>query len=139
MAGTGDLDLFRRLRSLHGRVNPDTPYGSHMAGHMALGALFFGAGCYTFGRTNLAVAALLAAFYPVFPLDVTDNKAHLQAFRHFWALAAEARCIIVRDIDSHRAIRLDLTLELHGGFSTKITAPCLLPDLEKIQRITTAS
>jgi anaphase-promoting complex subunit 1 len=139
MAGTGDLKLFRRFRSLHGRVNAETTYGSHMAGHMALGALFFGAGCYTFGRTNLAIAALLAAFYPVFPLDVTDNKAHLQAFRHFWALAAEARCVVVRDIDSRRAIKLDLKLELRDGTASKITAPCLLPDLESIQRITTAS
>lgn len=37
MAGTGDLQLFRRLRSLHGRTEVDTPYGSHMAAHLALG------------------------------------------------------------------------------------------------------
>ncbi|EDN03409.1 predicted protein [Histoplasma mississippiense (nom. inval.)] len=28
MAGTGDLIVFRRLRSLHGHVNADTPYGT---------------------------------------------------------------------------------------------------------------
>jgi anaphase-promoting complex subunit 1 len=139
MAGTGDLELFRRFRSLHGRVNADTPYGSHMAGHMALGALFFGAGCYTFGTTNLAVAALVAAFYPVFPMDVTDNKAHLQAFRHLWALAAEPRCIIPRDIDSHRVIGLDLALHFRDGRIERVTAPILLPDIDTIARIATAS
>jgi anaphase-promoting complex subunit 1 len=138
MAGTGDLELFRRLRSFHGRVNPDTPYGSHMAGHMALGALFFGAGCYTFGTTNLAIAALVAAFYPVFPMEVTDNKAHLQAFRHFWVLAAEARCIIPRDIDTNRTISIELILRLKDGSSQRITGPRLLPELDKISSISTA-
>ncbi|KAF2666893.1 hypothetical protein BT63DRAFT_376472 [Microthyrium microscopicum] len=137
MAGTGDLEVFRRLRSLHGRVNPDTPYGSHMAGHMAIGALFFGAGCYTFGTSNLATAALIAAFYPVFPMDVTDNKAHLQAFRHFWALAAEARCIIPRDIDTSRALNLELDIHLKDGKVQRITAPKLLPGLDTIAKITT--
>jgi anaphase-promoting complex subunit 1 len=139
MAGTGDLELFRRFRSLHGRVNPDTPYGSHMAAHMALGALFFGAGCYTFGTSNLAIASLIIAFYPVFPMDVTDNKAHLQAFRHFWALAAEPRCIIPRDIDTGRAISLDLMLHMRDGSIQRILAPQLLPDLTSIGRISSLS
>jgi anaphase-promoting complex subunit 1 len=139
MAGTGDLELFRRFRSLHGRVNPDTPYGSHMAAHMALGALFFGAGCYTFGTSNLAIASLVVAFYPVFPMDVTDNKAHLQAFRHFWALAAEPRCIIPRDIDTGRAMTLDLVVHLRNGSVQRITAPKLLPDLDSIARISVLS
>jgi anaphase-promoting complex subunit 1 len=139
MAGTGDLEVFRRLRSLHGRVNPDTPYGSHMAAHMALGALFFGAGCYTFGTNNLAIASLVIAFYPVFPMDVTDNQAHLQAFRHFWALAAEARCIIPRDIDTSRAIAMDLEVHLKNGLVQQLSAPRLLPELGSISRINTIS
>lgn len=139
LAGTGDLEVFRRLRSLHGRVNPDTPYGSHMAAHMALGALFFGAGCYTFGTNNLAIASLIIAFYPVFPMDVTDNKAHLQAFRHFWALAAEPRCIIPRDIDTGRAISLDIVLKMRDGSTEYLSAPKLLPDLDSIARISTHS
>jgi anaphase-promoting complex subunit 1 len=137
MAGTGDLDLFRRFRSLHGRVSPDTPYGSHIAGHMALGALFFGAGCYTFGTKNLAIAALIIAFYPVFPMEVTDNKAHLQAFRHFWVLAAEARCVVPRDIDNNRTISMELLVRLKDGSSQRITAPRLLPELDKISSIST--
>ncbi|KKY23235.1 putative 20s cyclosome subunit (apc1) [Phaeomoniella chlamydospora] len=84
MAGTGDLQVFRRLRSLHGRVDADTPYGSHLATHMAIGALFLGGGTHTFSTSDLAIGALLCAFYPVFPTFVLDNKAHLQAFRHFW-------------------------------------------------------
>lgn len=139
MAGTGDLDVFRRLRLLHGRINPDTPYGSHMAAHLALGVLFLGGGTYTLSTSNLAIASLICAFYPLFPMDVLDNKAHLQAFRHFWVLAAEPRCIIVRDVDTHRAISSPITLSLKDGTEKALTAPCLLPPLDTIAQIRTAS
>ncbi|KAJ6153832.1 hypothetical protein N7470_006791, partial [Penicillium chermesinum] len=135
MAGTGDLALFRRLRSLHGRVDPDTPYGSHMASHMAVGMLFLGGGSYTLGTSDLAVASLLCAFYPIFPTTVLDNKCHLQAFRHFWVLAAEPRCLIPRDIDTRRPISLPIVITSRNGTKNTTTAPCLLPDPCEITRI----
>ncbi|KAK8182026.1 uncharacterized protein BKA78DRAFT_289836 [Phyllosticta capitalensis] len=139
MAGTGDIVVFRRLRLLHGRVSPDIPYGSHFAAHMAIGALFLAGGSYTFGTSNLAIATLVCAFYPLFPTDVLDNKAHLQAFRHFWVLAAEPRCLIVRDVETHRAISLPFTLHLRDGSTEERSAPCLLPDLTSITSLSTAS
>ncbi|KAJ5594500.1 uncharacterized protein N7459_000708 [Penicillium hispanicum] len=135
MAGTGDLALFRRLRSLHGRVDADTPYGSHMAAHMAIGMLFLGGGSYTLGTSNLAVASLLCAFYPLFPTTVLDNKCHLQAFRHLWVLATEPRCLVPRDLDTCRPISIPITIISHGGSACVITAPCLLPDPSGIARI----
>lgn len=135
MAGTGDLALFRRLRSLHGRVDPETPYGSHMAAHMAIGMLFLGGGSYTLGTSDLAVASLLCAFYPIFPTTVLDNKCHLQAFRHFWVLAAEPRCLVPRDLDTRRPICIPINLTSQDGSSRTITAPCLLPDPSNIVRI----
>ncbi|CAI7678759.1 unnamed protein product [Penicillium pancosmium] len=135
MAGTGDLALFRRLRSLHGRVDPDTPYGSHMAAHMAIGMLFLGGGSHTLGTSNLAVASLLCAFYPIFPTTVLDNKCHLQAFRHLWVLAAEPRCLVPRDLDTRRPISIPITISYHVGDTHTITAPCLLPDPSGITRI----
>ncbi|KAL7274308.1 Anaphase-promoting complex subunit 1 [Rhizina undulata] len=63
-----------------------------LASHMAIGAIFLGNSSHTFGMSNLAVASLLCAFYPLSPTQILDNKAHLQAFRHFWVLATEARC-----------------------------------------------
>ncbi|KAK7522618.1 negative regulator of mitosis [Phyllosticta citriasiana] len=141
MAGTGDIVVFRRLRLLHGRVSPDVPYGSHFAAHMAIGALFLAGGSYTFGTSNLAIAALVCAFYPLFPTDVLDNKAHLQAFRHFWVLASEPRCLIVRDVETHRAISLPFVLQRRDGDGSpeQRTAPCLLPDLDTIASLRTAS
>ncbi len=135
MAGTGDIDVMRRLRLLHGRINADTSYGSHLATHMALGALFVGGGSFTFGTSDIAIASLIMAFYPLFPADVTDNKAHLQALRHLWVLAVEPRCIIVRDFDTHKPIQLPLTITLRDGVTLDVKAPCLLPELESIAKV----
>jgi anaphase-promoting complex subunit 1 len=145
MAGTGDLDVFRRLRGLHGRIGPDIPYGSHLAAHMAFGTLFIAGGTQTFSRSNKAVASLICAFYPLFPSDVQDSRAHLQAFRHFWVLAAEPRCLVVRDVDTGRAISMPITVlfkstqEGNERTHTKtLVAPCLLPEIHLISRLETA-
>ena len=135
MAGTGDLKVFRRLRSLHGRTDADTPYGSHLAAHMAIGALFLGGGTHTFGTSNLAVASLLCAFYPLFPATVQDNQCHLQAWRHFWALAAEARCVVIRDVDTHHPIPMGITVALRSGTTTAAVSPCLLPELDTVTNV----
>ncbi|KAI4155192.1 MAG: hypothetical protein LQ341_000225 [Variospora aurantia] len=138
MAGTGDLQVFRRLRALHGRADAETTYGSHLAAHLAIGVLFLGGGTHSFGTSNVAVASLLCAFYPLFPTTVLDNRSHLQAFRHFWVLAAEPRCLVVRDVDTHRPLSTPMTVELRNGTSLQMTAPCLLPDMETITSIGTA-
>ena len=137
MAGTGDLFVFRRLRSLHGRVDVDVPYGSHMAAHLAIGILFLGGGTYSFGTSHLAVASLLCTFYPLFPVTVLDNKSHLQAFRHFWALAAEARCLAVYDIDTSRPIPMSVVVTLTSGLKMTMTTPCLLPELSTVANVRT--
>jgi anaphase-promoting complex subunit 1 len=139
MAGTGDLSLLRRFRSLHGRVDADTPYGSHQAAHMAIGALFLGGGTHTFGRSDLSVASLLCAFYPVFPTTVLDNKSHLQAFRHFWVLAAEPRCIVPRDADTLRPISIPVSVSLRDGTEKSLMAPCLLPEFSELATIETSA
>ncbi|KAJ5110796.1 hypothetical protein N7532_001331 [Penicillium argentinense] len=137
-AGRGDIPLFRRLRSLHGRVDPDTPYGSHMAAHMAIGMLFLGGGSHSLGTSDLAVASLLCAFYPIFPTTVLDNKCHLQAFRHLWVLAVEPRCLIPRDIDTRRPISvpINVTFKSSGNpYTYPLLAPYLLPPPEMVSKI----
>jgi anaphase-promoting complex subunit 1 len=139
MAGTGDLVVFRRLRSMHGRDDSETPYGSHLAAHLAIGALFLGGGTFTFSTSNLAIASLLVAFYPIFPSSVQDNKSHLQAFRHFWALAAEARCLTARDIDTNQPTPMPISITLRNGEESKRHTPCLLPELDQIKTVRTNS
>ncbi|RMZ06178.1 hypothetical protein D0862_04697 [Hortaea werneckii] len=137
MAGTGDLVTFRRLRRLHGRTDSETPYGSHLATHMAVGVLFMGGGTYTLSTSDFAIASLMCAFYPLFPMDVHDNRVHLQAFRHFWVFAAEARCLVAEDVDSHRPVPMSILLTAKDGSTRPFKAPCLLPDLDSIQTIET--
>ena len=137
MAGTGDIPVFRRLRSLHGRTDPETPYGSHLATHLAIGLLFLGGGTHTLGTSDLAVASLLCAFYPLFPTAVLDNKSHLQAFRHLWVLAAERRCLVARDVDSQRPIAVPILVTLVSNFETAMITPCLLPEVHTISKIQT--
>ncbi|KAK4178923.1 hypothetical protein QBC36DRAFT_323634 [Triangularia setosa] len=157
MAGTGDIAVLRRLRSLHGRDDKSTTYGSHMAAHLAIGALFLGCGTATFGTSNLATAALLVAFYPLFPANVQDNRSHLQAFRHFWVLATEPRCLVTKDLATGQPINTPINIHLKPGSATAIAAaaqtgsnasdpevitlrrqtPCLLPPLDDVLRVAT--
>lgn len=139
MAGTGDLAVFRRLRSMHGRDDSATPYGSHLAAHLAIGTLFMAGGSYTFGSTNLAVAALIVAFYPIFPSSILDNNSHIQAFRHFWVLAAEPRCLVARDFETSLPISVPLLITLRNGEQIMQHTPCLLPELDQVSRIDTQS
>jgi anaphase-promoting complex subunit 1 len=138
VAGTGDLQVLRRLRLLHSHLESGT-YGSHLAGHIAIGALFLGGGNFTFSTSNLAVASLLCAFYPLFPKDILDNKSHLQAFRHFWVLATSPRCIVPRDVATHRPVSLPIVISLTNGQRMEQTAPCLLPELSTIASVATNS
>lgn len=136
MAGSGDITVFRRLRALHGRTDKETPYGSHLAAHMALGALFLSGGTATFGTSNLAIASLVIAFYPIFPSDILDNRGHLQALRHLWVLAVEHRCLIIRDGEAGQVIgNVDAIVTSRDGSKNIVRTPCLLPDLDSIQSI----
>ena len=146
MAGTGDLVVLRRLRSLHGRDDPTTPYGSHLAAHLAVGALFLGCGTATFATTDVAIASLLVAFYPVFPTTVMDNRSHLQAFRHFWVLATDQRCLVAKDFGTGQPVSVPVKIELKknaaapgrkGGAVLLKNTPCLLPPLEDVVRLRT--
>ena len=142
MAGTGDLDVLRLLRRLHGRGHDEANYGGHMAAHMAIGLLFMSGGQYTLGTSLLATAALFCATYPKFPVTPADNNFHLQALRHLWILAADRRCLIPRSVDTFQPALVPIKVFLKSDVTKSgidLTAPCLLPDLAMISSIETAS
>lgn len=140
MAGTCDLKVLRILRSLHGRNDTETTYGSHMAAHMAIGVLSLGCGTQTFSTSNLAIASLLVAFYPVFPDQVQDNKSHLQAFRHFWVLATDPRCLVTKDLSTNTPVSVPIYIELKDGKPAQVrNTPCLLPPLDDMVSLCTNS
>lgn len=135
MAGSGDLEVFRRLRVLHGRISKTHQFGNHMAVNMALGFLFLGSGQYAFCDSNFAIACLLTALYPVFPAEANEYEVHLQALRHFWALAVEPKCLIVRDVTNGHPQKLPVTIVMKDGSKRETSAPQLLPRLDTIASI----
>lgn len=153
MAGTGDLDVMRRLRYLQGITDEYTRYGNYMAINMSLGFLFLGGGQQAFNTNdNFAIAALITAIYPMFgsnnyeALNDVEGRAaneindlHLQALRHFWALSVINRCLIVREIDGEKPVKVDVDVLLKNKTSFRISSPCLLPDLSLIHKISVNS
>ncbi|PXF39822.1 Anaphase-promoting complex subunit 1 [Gracilariopsis chorda] len=140
-AGSGDLAIFRLLRRLRkARASSGSErYGFHLAMHMAVGFLFLGGGCLTFGTSATAIAGLLCAIYPHFPNSTNDNRYHLQAMRHLYVLAVEPRCIEPRDIDTGRPCCVDVEIRLRDGSKLALKAPCIVPEAKKISAIATVS
>ncbi|KAF9581127.1 Anaphase-promoting complex subunit 1 [Lunasporangiospora selenospora] len=116
VAGSGRVDFLRRMRKLHKRIKGDTTYGSHLASHMAMGLLFLGGGGYTLGTSNRCVASLLCSLYPRLPFDATDNRYHLQAFRHLWVMAVEPRCLVTRDVNTGVCCPVPVRVHLKPDF-----------------------
>lgn len=150
MAGTGEINVLRRLRVAHGLFSEGVTYGSHLATHMALGLLFVGKGQYTLGNSDAAIASLFLALYPAFPATPGENRGHLQAYRHLWVLAVEPRYLEARDVDTGEPVflpvKLRLTDPLDGSAPSAATgkvdirakqlvAPTIIPDLNLIESI----
>ena len=138
MSGTGELNVLRRLRVSHGQEGAGVTYGTHMAMHMAIGILFLGRGHYTLGSSNLAIAAMSIAFFPRFLSSPSDNKAYPQAFRHLWALAAEPRCLIARDVDTGDTVYLPVKVKLEDTGQVRyqsLISPTLIAPFESLLSI----
>ena len=128
--------MIRMTRSRIGPQNSQVTYGSHMAIHMALGFLFLGAGRYTISRRPEAIAALICALFPKFPMHSNDNRYHLQAFRHLYVLAVEPRLFLPRDIDSGKLVVCKLSyVEFDQKIASVTMAPCMLPELGTLKAV----
>jgi anaphase-promoting complex subunit 1 len=108
--------------------------------HSAIGLLFLSGGKATLSRSNSAIAALVTAFFPLYPNSTTDNKYHLQATRHLYVLAIENRYISVYDVDSGEPCYVNLEISLketldHGPTVLHKVAPCLVPEYDSIKYI----
>jgi len=138
MAGTGEINCLRRFRFAHGLVNTGNRYGPHVANEMAIGMLFLGGGHFTIGNSDSAIACLLAACYPRFPVSPSDNRAHLQALRHLWVLAVEPRCLVARDVDTKDIVYLPVKVQVREGDGTRssqLISPTLIPDLTRLMAV----
>ena len=171
MAGTGDLETLRLLRRLRLRLDAvpggggaggaaaaaanaaatggggpsGLTHGAHMAVGAAIGFVFLGGGTMTFANDDASVAALLIAVYPRWPLNTADQRCHLQAFRHLYALAARKRLLETVDAATRRPAYapLELVVRVDGADADanasekktetrRVVAPCLLPDPSRL-------
>ena len=129
MAGSGDLDTLRVFKVLRWRCDEGSRYGHHMMYGMAIGLLFLGGGTSTIGREPEDLAALVAAFFPRFPVATSDNEYHLQALRHLYALAVHRQDICALDVDTHEPVHLPVRLVRSKCPSpTELWTPCLVPN-----------
>ncbi|KNC87445.1 hypothetical protein SARC_00427 [Sphaeroforma arctica JP610] len=137
MAGTGDLPTMRLI--LRFKKEMHRSYGSSMSLNMGLGLLFVGSGMCSLSTSNEAIAALICSFYPMFPENPTDNRYHLQAFRHLFVLALESRTVIPRETDGGAAVSVPLIITMRNGCTRKVVAPCVLPELMYMKMISVDS
>ncbi|KAL1559265.1 anaphase-promoting complex subunit 1-like [Salvia divinorum] len=135
MAGSGHLQTFRFLKFLRSRNSADghAGFGTQMAVSLASGFLFIGGGMRTFSTGNCSIAALLITLYPRFPTGPNDNRCHLQAFRHLYVLATEARWIQTIDVDTGLPVYVPLEItnketDLYTETSFCEVTPCSLPE-----------
>lgn len=138
MAGTGDLSCLRILRFLRWKVD-DVTYGTHMALAMAIGLLFLSGGSASLRRDPMSCACLLLATAPRFPIRTVDNQYHLQALRHLYVLAVEARALQIIDADTGCAVSVDIEVVLVSGELLAKRAPCLLPELVTVRSVSLPS
>ena len=137
LAGTGDSNMLAKLRARH--HNHELPFGNQMATHMALGLLFLGGGRFTLASSERAIAMMVIAFFPRFPSVSSDNRAHLQAFRHLWLLAVEPRLVIARDVDTQRSENIQVERREETGAPTRLHTPCLLPNTKSTVEVRSLS
>lgn len=87
----------------------------------------------TFSTSSNSIAVLLISLYPRLPTGPNDNRCHLQAFRHLYVLATEARWLQTVDVDTGLPVYapLEMTIketEHYGETSFCEVTPCILPE-----------
>ncbi|GMM32436.1 anaphase promoting complex subunit 1 [Martiniozyma asiatica (nom. inval.)] len=114
-AGSGDLEVLRRLKFLHNKNDFLTNFGDYLAVNTSLGFLFLGSGRHAFKNDLESLAMLITSIYPNF------DDICLQSLRHFWCLSVEERCLVIKDIENGKAV--NLTVKVNN--EEKMT-PCLI-------------
>lgn len=108
MAGSGDLDTFRVVRTFR---KVQKRYGAQQIFSLSLGFLFLGCGRMSFSRSSEAIASLVCSIFPRLASSVDDNSTYLQALRHLYVLACEQRCVECFDSVSGEACYTPLRIQ----------------------------
>ena len=120
MAGSGDLDVLRYIRSMKEKSDESTSFGVNLAVNQAAGFLFLGGGRLSFDTCDFALACILASILPRFPSSVSDNRFTPQVFRHLYVLAVKDRSVEVLDVETGEGLNdLELLVGVVEGAERK--------------------
>lgn len=118
-------------------VDRESHFGKYMCTNMALGFLFLGSGQYALRTSNLeSIAYLILSILPTY-----STPYPLQELKHFWSMAVEPRCLVIKDAITEKPIngvKLRLLVksnERHKAKQMELITPCLLPDIRTIQEL----
>lgn len=117
------------------KTDDENQYSKYISTSMALGFLFLGSGQYAIKTSNLeCLSYLILSVLPIYKRD-----ASLQETKHFWSMAVEPRCLVVRDAETENSISnipIEITVRMTDSLKEEVkelVAPCLLPDIRKIR------
>ncbi|CAI4049724.1 anaphase promoting complex subunit 1 SKDI_14G1530 [Saccharomyces kudriavzevii IFO 1802] len=122
---------------LEDKKDMDDHYGKFISTNLALGFLFLGSGQYALNISTLESIAFL--IMSVLPTYTTPHP--LQELKHFWSMAVEPRCLVIKDIstgDPVNKVPIELVVEKDiekDEVIKEMLTPCLLPDFSKISSI----
>lgn len=116
------------------KTDDENQFSKYIATSMSLGFLFLGSGQYALKTSSLeCLSYLIISVLPTYKRD-----APLQETKHFWSMAVEPRCLVVRDAETEKSISnipIEITVRMTDSLKEEIrelVAPCLLPDVRKI-------
>eukprot|EP00917_Polyrhabdina_sp_WS-2016_P031519 GHVP01067236.1.p1 GENE.GHVP01067236.1~~GHVP01067236.1.p1 ORF type:complete len:639 (-),score=115.76 GHVP01067236.1:316-2232(-) len=90
-SGSGDLDVFRRIRGFHNNNLFSTP-GICLMESLSFGFLFLGEGKYTINtRTDKGLACLFVTLIPIFYNEMAEYERYPPYIRYLWNLAVHKR------------------------------------------------
>lgn len=117
-------------------LNEENHFAKFLATNLSLGFLFLGSGQYALKTSELeCIAHLIITALPTY-----TSKCPLQETRHFWSMAVEPRCLVIRHATTEEIINnvpFEVTVKVNDSFdeTKSLVAPCLLPDIRKIRSL----
>ncbi|SMN19814.1 similar to Saccharomyces cerevisiae YNL172W APC1 Largest subunit of the Anaphase-Promoting Complex/Cyclosome (APC/C) [Maudiozyma saulgeensis] len=128
-------------KKIREEIDNECHYGKYLATNTALGYLFLGSGQYALKTSSLeSVAYIVMSTLPLYM-----DPYPFQELKHFWSLAVEPRCLVIKDAITNKPINsvtVDVTYntsedsKLNPSYETiSITTPCLLPDITTLKTI----
>ncbi|QLL34572.1 hypothetical protein HG536_0G04340 [Torulaspora globosa] len=132
----GEQETIADGTQLSDLLNEENHFAKFLATNLSLGFLFLGSGQYALKTSELeCIAHLIITALPTY-----TSKCPLQETKHFWSMAVEPRCLVIRDASTEKIINnvpFEVTVKVNDSFdeTRSLVAPCLLPDIRKLRSL----